>query len=457
MSMTVAQRLAHFAHEVRFDDLPREVVHEAKRLLLDTLAAGIGGYHSEPAGLARRVVQGLGGAPQCGVIGAAWSTSAPLATFANGAAVRYLDCNDYYFGSDSGHPSCNIPAALALVQALGKSPEDLITAIVLGYEIHMRLCDAVAQPGISGRGWHTATHVQFSVAALAGRLLSDNPGVTANAIALSGSHHNTLAEAQRGAIPMMKATAEAYIAKGAVECALLAAAGLTGPLKVFEGRAGWGNALGVKVDHDALAAPLSRYRIMDACTKPYPAVAGAMAPIQAALDLRLTANKSAEIEEVLVTLPQVAAKKASRDPDKLHPTDKETADHSVHYCVAVSLLYGECGEHQFTDEVIGSPAVARLIDRIRVEEDPDLTALWPSSSGGGVHVTLRNGEQLGQRLIHPPGHPRNRATDGDLERKLVDMAGTTLSKDNARRVADFVWNLEKQPVLTRLFQALACD
>lgn len=443
MSGLVRDRLAELAHSIRYEDLPREVVHETARLILDTLGCALGGYRSAPASIARQVAHALGGNPEASTIGDEWRTSCALATLVNGTMMRYLDNNDYYFGRDSAHPSGNLAPALAVAQRTGRGGRDVITAMVVAYEIQIRLCDLAGQPSISERGWHPGTHMQFSSAALAARMLSDDPRVTAHALAIAGSHNNTLAQSQRGHIPMMKATAEAYIAKNGVEAALLAAAGLTGPEEIFEGVAGWAKAVAGEVDYAGLTAPCGgRFRILESCYKPYAAVAGAIAPIQAAIDLAAQGAIAPEdIESVVVKLHASAAKKASADPKKLYPEDKETADHSYHYCVAVALLDGACGPAQFTDARIRAPEVRRLIAKIRLAPDERLTALWPQSSGGGVIVTLRDGRELEKTHDFPPGHPRNRMSDGDIECKFFELSNGLLPRNRAQRVIDMTWKI----------------
>lgn len=444
MSGLIRDRLAELAHGIRYEDLPPEVVHEAERLILDTLACALGGYRSAPASIARQVAHALGGNPEASTIGDGRRTSCALATLVNGTMMRYLDNNDYYFGRDSAHPSGNLAPALAVAQRAGRGGRDVITAMVVAYEIQLRLCDLAGQPSISERGWHPGTHMQFSSAALAARLLSDDPRVTAQALAIAGSHNNTLAQSQRGHIPMMKATAEAYIAKNGVEAALLAAAGLTGPEEIFEGVAGWAKTVAGEVDYAGLTAPCGgRYRILESCYKPYAAVAGAIAPIQAAIDLVAAhgAFVSEDVDSVVVKLHANAAKKAAADPKKQYPEDKETADHSFHYCVAVALLDGACGPAQFTDARIHAPEIRQLITKVRLEPDDDLTALWPQSSGGGVIVRLRDGRELKKVHRFPPGHPQHRMNDGDIERKFFELSDGLLPRNQAQQVIDMTWKI----------------
>ena len=443
MATLIRDRLAELVHGIRYRDLPPEVVVAAKRVILDTLACAVGAIRSEPAAIVRNVARQLGGNAEATTLGDGGKTSCALATLVNGTLIRYLDNNDYYFGLDSAHPSGNLAPALAVAEKCGRSGSDVIAALVAAYEVHLRMCDVVGTPGISARGWHPGTHMQFSSAALAARLLSDDPQVTANAIAIAGSHHNTLAQSQRGHIPMMKATAEATVAKGGVEAALLAMGGLTGPEEIFEGVAGWGKTVAGTMDFEALVAPVGeRYRILDTCLKPYAAVAGAMAPIRAALDL-VTRERMppADIDSVVIKLHANAVKKAS-DPQKNYPRDKETADHSYHYCVVAALLDGEFGPAQFTDQRIASADIKELIAKTRLEADDELTALWPRSSGGGVVVRLRDGREFTRVHKYPPGHPNNPLGDADIERKFFELADGVLKNEQVQQVIDGVAQFE---------------
>jgi len=151
MSLFIRDRLATLVHGIRFDGLPPAVVHQVKRIVLDTLACAYGAIHSEPARMTREIARALGGTPECALIGATEKTSCTLATLVNGTLMRYLDGNDYYFGRDSAHPSGNLAPALAVAQHARRNGRDLIEAMVIAYEIQLRLCDLT---GVSGRGWH---------------------------------------------------------------------------------------------------------------------------------------------------------------------------------------------------------------------------------------------------------------------------------------------------------------
>src|SRR6266511_2390146 len=140
----IAEYLSRYAVSLAFEDLPAEVVHQAKRLLVDTMGCAIGGYPSEPSKVARNLASAISSRQPATVLGSGQQTSLDLATFANGVMIRYLDFNDGYTGRESGHPSDSIAAVLspgAVVHADGKT---VITAMVLAYEVFCRLCDAVS-------------------------------------------------------------------------------------------------------------------------------------------------------------------------------------------------------------------------------------------------------------------------------------------------------------------------
>src|SRR5688572_25223635 len=129
----VRARLAALAAGMRYEELPAEAVHEAKRLILDTVGCAAGGYHGAPCAGVR--ARGLGGRPEATVIGQRERTSCTLATLVNGTMLRYLDVNDYYFGRDPAHASGNLAAALAVAERERLGGRDLILGLVIGYEI----------------------------------------------------------------------------------------------------------------------------------------------------------------------------------------------------------------------------------------------------------------------------------------------------------------------------------
>src|SRR6185503_19940410 len=114
---TLVEQLSTYASGLRYDSLPPEVVHQAKRLILDSVGCALGGYWSDPARIARDIAATVRSSEAVSVIGSGEHTSADLATFANGVMIRFLDFNDGYTSTgESGHPSDSIAAGLSTAE-----------------------------------------------------------------------------------------------------------------------------------------------------------------------------------------------------------------------------------------------------------------------------------------------------------------------------------------------------
>jgi 2-methylcitrate dehydratase len=400
-----------------------------------------------------------GGAAQATLIGTGEKTSAPLATLVNGSLLRYLDCNDYYFARDPAHPSGNLAVALAVGEREHRSGRDMIAALVAAYEIHLRLCDFAGEPSLWRRGWHHATNAQFSSAATAARLAGDDPRRTAHAMAIAGSHQNTLAQLQSGAISMIKGTAEGWVAKAGVEAALLAHHGVTGPLALMEGTAGWATSVAGAVDFDALCAPIDgHFRLLQTSIKPYPAVATATAPIRAAIELhRAGLPAPGDIARLAVRLPVFALNTPSAHAGRRHPAHIESAQHSFYYCAAIALLDGACGEAQFTADKLASAPVQELLAKVELQEDSEFNALWPQSAGGAVDLYLRDGSVRSHRCPYPPGHPRLALTDQELATKFHNYADPVLGRARAVTLRKAVFDLDACTDLTEFTRLLTAS
>src|SRR5437016_4009813 len=138
----LVEQLADWVLAPRAQDIPEAAIAQAKMLVLDTIGCGYAAFQEEAAYAVLETLKLLGGAPQCTVLGSTTKTSAPNAVLVNGSLVRILDLNDYVNTKDGqigGHPSDNIPVALAAGELHGSSGRDVLAAIVIGYEVYGRL------------------------------------------------------------------------------------------------------------------------------------------------------------------------------------------------------------------------------------------------------------------------------------------------------------------------------
>src|SRR5215510_4032084 len=177
----LAERLARYAQTLSYDDLPDVVVHEVKRRVLDSLGCALGAWTAPPCRISRQLAQSVKVSHGATLWGTGHRTTPDLATFANGALVRYLDFNDTYLAKEPAHPSDNIAAILAVGEACRASGKHVIQAIALAYEVHCRLCDAAA---LRPRGWDHVTYGPFSSALASAKVLKLSDAQTFHAINL---------------------------------------------------------------------------------------------------------------------------------------------------------------------------------------------------------------------------------------------------------------------------------
>ena len=190
--------------ELSYRDLPQEVIHRTKQVVLDTVGCALGGAESPPAKIARAVAAEITSAIPSTVLVNGEKTSPDLAAFANGVMIRYLDFNDTYAGSPTCHPSDLLAPVLAVVDAKNGNGRDVILGTVLGYEVLCGLIDA----GVRERGHgDQSTYGVIAAAVVAGKLFGHTKEQMANAISLAIASHISLEQIRRGQISHWKGCA----------------------------------------------------------------------------------------------------------------------------------------------------------------------------------------------------------------------------------------------------------
>jgi 2-methylcitrate dehydratase len=438
--MTLARRLAEYAASVRFEDLAPSTVHEVKRRVLDSLGCAYGAYGSEVARIARAVGTGAESRPGAGIIGVRHSALPALAAFANGAMVRYLDFNDTYLSLEPAHPSDNIPACWAAAEAAGASGRDLIAAVALAYEVQCRLCDAAS---IRAHGWDHVTYGCFSTALAAGKLMGLDAERLEQAVNLAGVNAPALRQTRAGQLSMWKGCAFANAARNGVFAAWLASLGMTGPHEIFEGPMGfWKQVSGpFELDIERWGPPSM---ITETSIKFWPAEYHSQSAIDAALSLRDEVGAAVNIRKIEISSFDAAVDIIGSEPEKWRPTSRETADHSMPYCVAAALLDGQVGLEQFSDERIAREDVNDLMQKIVIRRDDGLTALYPEGIPNRLEVATWQGHTYTREVTYPRGHARNPMTDEEVAAKYLAMARLQLPDDRAMALAEKVGRLEHE-------------
>ncbi len=426
------ERLANFALSMSAEAIAPALLDRAKLLLLDTIGCGYAGLDEEAACAVLETVRDLGGAPHCSVLGQTWKTSLAHATLANGVLIRAHDLNDYVVnaaGSIGGHPSDNIPVALAAGERFGCSGREVLASIVMGYEAFGRLRAAMDRKS----PWDGVSVSGAVAAVTVGRLMGLGHNQMSQAIALALAHCAVPAVVRSGDISAAKSIANALVAQSGVQAALLASRGVTGPLEIFEHRRGLGSLFPNKEALMALGAPLgARPYIETAMVKAYPCLATGQAAVAAALQLhRLLAGDASGLTRIRVIMgdyPVIREQQA--DQGRANPLSREAADHSFQFLTSVALLDGAFGLRQFDNERWNDHAIRAMMDRLDMEVDPTLNARAPGLYPCALEARHAHGAVTRVEVLQPPGY-----SDGGLDETLILDKFDTLTRDHVSAVA----------------------
>ncbi|MBI1870461.1 MAG: MmgE/PrpD family protein [Chlamydiae bacterium] len=452
--MNLAEKLSEYSYCLSYREIPREVVHEVKRRLIDSLGCAVAAFSSVPAQMARQVIWEFPSKKGSTLFGTRFRTSPEAAAFYNGLLIRYLDYNDTYLSKEPAHPSDNFSAALAMGEDLHSSGKDFITAVVLGYEVQCRLCDAAS---IRARGWDHVTYGAFSTALVAAKLMHLSEKKTYHAVNLAGVANITLRQTRVGELSMWKGCAFANAARNGLFAARLASRGMTGPAPIFEGRFGLFHLVSGPFKIKKWGGKRERFKILDTAIKYFPVEYHAQSAVEAALELRKEILNIDEIRSIHVKTFKAAIEIIAGEREKWHPVSRETADHSLPYCVAVALMDGKMELEQFSLRKIQDEKLHNLILKVKVEEDLGLTRLYPKAVPISLKIVLKNGHILKKEILHSKGYAARPLTDLEVEEKFKNLTRKIFSPNQQKHILNQLWNLEKMEdvgAILRLFRNL---
>jgi 2-methylcitrate dehydratase len=453
----ITEIMAKWAAGLRFEDVAADAAHEAKRYLLDSLGCALGGYRQHDVKIALDVFAEIAAAGPATVIGSGARSDVVSASLANALMVRVMDYNDIYWKQDPSHPSDIIPAAIACGERAGGDGRELVVGIVLGHEFEQRLCEA-AFPGIRERGWHHATLTAFASPIVAGRMLHLPAEKIQHAIGISASRHCTLGAVTAGKLTMMKNTVDPMATQSGVLAALLAEKGYTGPEHVIDGKEGLVHCYGPEWKLEVLTAGLGEsFRITQCGMKAFPTEALTHAPISAVIAIVKEQDLAPEqIAEVHIRSLHRAADILA-DPSKYEPWSKETADHSLPYCIAAALVDRNVTPAAFTDAKIHDPRLRAQLPKVKVVADEEIEKLFPALQRVIVKISTTDGRSFEKQLDYPKGDPRNPLTDAEVEAKFDALAEGVISVETGRRVKEAVWHLETLASISELMALLRAE
>jgi 2-methylcitrate dehydratase PrpD len=455
--------VAQFVLSTKASSIPADVMHLGKRSILDGIGLALAGNAAESGHIVRTYLKSLGIPTRRGatVIGTSMKVPARFAAFANGIAIHADDYDDTQLAVAKDrvyglltHPTAPaLPPVLALGEIGNRSGLDVLSAYQVAVEAETKISEAI-DPRHYDHGFHsTATIGAIAAAAGAARMMGLNLEQTRRALGIGASQSAGLRE---NFGTMTKPFHPGRSAESGVVAAEFAKMGWTATPIVLEAGRGFFKAAGGGYDPAAIEGKLGNpwtFAFPGVSIKPHPS--GSLTHPGMGLMLDLIRKHDIRPEQVV----KVKVGTNRHMPNALihhRPTNELQAKFSMEFCMAILLLERRGGLAEFTDKVVNSPKVKRMIEKVEFGVHPEAEAAGYEKMTTLIDIELADGRKIGGRADFGKGSPSNPMTDGELAAKFRECAAWgKLPKANADKVVNLVFNLEKLKSIRELTRLLA--
>lgn len=435
---SIAYQFARYALGLNYESLPQDVLHQAKRCLLDALGCAIGAYDAPGRPICEAVIHELGGPEEATVFGSGLRTSALNATLVNSFLVRFLDYNDEGGG---GHNSDSIPSILAISEREKACGREFLTSLVISYELGARVAESITRSTWEDKGWTTDTRGGLNMPPALGKMMGLNEDQIANAIGICASHSLPLGilDAHREENTMTKNLRFGFVAYNAILSCMLAKKGFTGPIRIVEGDSGLRKVI-LQGDMDLeRLVDFSGWRILSTNHKSMCANSTTQGHVSATL--AIVKENDLKPEDIAAVRIKAGLRESRHTTTlaKKYPRSAENADHSAFYGNAIAIKERAYGPEAHNPEKFTNPVVLELIEKITVE--PDLS--MPEQGEQGIsEIITKDGRRFQKRVDTPHGYGDDPLTDKELEDKFREMATKYMGEDQLQKIFDAIWNIE---------------
>ncbi|MGD2147182.1 MAG: MmgE/PrpD family protein [Anaerolineae bacterium] len=461
METWVTKDLATYAVETQFEDYPHEVVERAKILILDSIGCMFGGCQTNLGEGILTPIRSMGGAEEATIVGGGVRVPTIQAAFVNGTTANALDYDDTLLGI--GHPGASvIPAALAIGEWTNASGEDVLNAILIGYDVGDRIGLAI-QPTYERlqNVWGVGTWQTFGAVAAAAKMLNLDLKQTLNAYGVAGATA-PLPNTQKWGWALEERPIHWVKEPTGWPCwtgttaAVLAKHGFIGNNYILDGDNGfWIMAGSDQCDYDRMTEGLgSAYEVVDnIAIKPYSSCRWQHATLDCVKQLKTEHNLGPEdVEEVVVhSFAWV------KTHELYGPADMVDAQFCIPYTVTMVLLGLHPGPAWYTDENLKSEEVLELSKKVRVEVDPELDKAYfdRDQLAARVEITTRRGGKFETFVDVPTGDPRNPLTVEEIEDKFRNQALYSLDEEEVEDAMGMIADFENLDSVSGLMSLLA--
>jgi aconitate decarboxylase len=438
--------LAGYTASIRHQDVPPEVMHRLKLLMLDSLGCGLFGADLQWVKILKKTLSAMDKSPVGSVcLGSSDRLSDPHAVLVNGTQIQGFELDDVHRHGVLHVGAVTLPGLLAIASRGGLSGAEFLAAALAGYETGPRVGICMGQEHI-GQGWHSgATVGVFAAGAACARALGLNPEQTIHALGIAGTQAAGLMAAQYGA--MVKRMHAGRSAQSGFYAAELAKNGFTGITDVFESSyGGFCTTFSRSQDRFQLSALTQglgeTYETMRIALKFYSCVGSNHTTLDAIRDIQKRRPFGIdEIQEIAVFGSQVTADHVGW---AYKPEGLTSAQLNLPFCVATLLLEGDVFVHQFPESCVGDENRIRVSRLVSVQEDPQITALGSKFRHKvRVEITFKDGAKEVEVREAPRGSELSFASDADIQAKFVKLGLCVFEEPRLKDIIDTIMNLEE--------------
>ncbi len=443
-------KLSAFVCNTSYNDIPLDVIEHGKLVFLDWLGVTLAGSrHKMGSVMADMIAEldGENGPQQAAMIGKGIKTDMIKAALANGSMSHVLDLDDYH-APTLCHPTVAfLPALLAVAEYKKLSGKDLLAALVIAFDILVRVGYGAKRLHYD-RGWHaTSTLGKFGAAAGAGKLLNLDVETLANAFGIAG----TTAGGLRLVFGNMgKSFHAGKAAMDGVLAAILAQKGFDCSKNILEGKHGFMDLFSDDPDMDKMLDKLGEFfHLPTVSFKPYASCGATHSTIDLMKEIRRRENINTEdVEEIILDVTKIAGDASGQ----IEPKSGLEGKFSVYFCAALALSEGEAGIDKFTDEKVNDPQLVTLRKKVKLNIIPDLELAFRAKA----LVKMKDGIEYMAETDAPRGSPLNPISYMELAEKFKGLASNVIPDQNVEKLIALIENLDKLQDVGELMGLCSC-
>lgn len=451
------QTLADYAVDIKFDNLPKEVIERAKMLTLHTLGVSLAAKPIQLSDAAIKVAKaangGAGGGASVWLGGERLSMAS--AAFANGTLADMLDWEDCAW---AGHPNAGaIPAAMAVAEELKKTGKEYLEAVVAGLEVYQRVSMAV-QPADDfdhNQGWALANWQIFAASTAAAKLMELSKEEMNKTFGMSVLYAKMPSNLQQGTMSNAYHYEYGVTSQNGVLAAMCAKEGVANLMDCFDIPYAYCEQLTKAVDRSWLNKGIEdTYYLMDILVKHWPANMWVQTPLEI-VKLLIEENKinPDDIEEIVVNPPTQY---------RMHFYEEGfeslmEAQFSIPYVIAAAMIDPQPGPNWYTENLFKDPKILEYGKKVKSGPDKEDTLLESfhcyqngSHPEKTVTITMKDGTVYKKTQRTHKGHPLDMLSREEFCDRFRREASFALTPEQTEEIIDFVLNIENVEDMSKI-------